>query len=216
MRAKAAKSDTPHTKTPQPGEAESQDRLSAALAGEADALEAILAETRPRLYALALRVLGDPADAEDAVQDAMVKVWRNLPRFEGRSSFGTWIHRIAINAALDRRRRRSTTPSGDVDVDVVETRPSDERPPVETPERAYARAEAGAVVHRALGRLSLVHSEAIRMFEIEGDSYAEIATATRCPIGTVMSRLYHARRKLVREVTSSAAGEGDLQALRAA
>jgi RNA polymerase sigma-70 factor (ECF subfamily) len=214
MRAKAAKSDTPHTKTPQPGEAESQDRLSGALAGEADALEAILTESRPRLYALALRVLGDPDDAEDAVQDAMVKVWRNLPRFEGRSSFGTWIHRIAINAALDRRRRRSTAPTGDVDVDG--TRPSDERIPVETPERAYARAEAGAVVHKALGRLSLVHSEAIRMFEIEGESYAEIATATRCPIGTVMSRLYHARRKLVREVTSSAAGEGDLQALRAA
>ena len=212
MRAKAAKSDAPRTKTPQPNEAESQDRLSAALAGEAGALEAILTENRPRLYALALRVLGDPDDAEDAVQEAMVKVWRNLPRFEGRSSFGTWIHRIAVNAALDRRRRRSAVPAGEID----ETRQSDERAPVETPERAYARAEAGAVVHQALGRLSIVHSDAIRMFEIEGESYADIATATRCPIGTVMSRLYHARRKLAREVTSAAAGEGDLQALRAA
>jgi RNA polymerase sigma-70 factor (ECF subfamily) len=212
MRAKAAKSDTPDTKVPQPGEAESQDRLSAALAGEADALEAILAEPRPRLYALALRVLGDPDDAEDAVQDAMVKVWKNLPRFEGRSSFGTWIHRIAINAALDRRRRRATVPAGEVD----ENRQTDERASVETPERQYARAEAGAVVHQALGRLSVVHGEAIRLFEIEGETYSDIATATRCPIGTVMSRLYHARRKLAREVTLATAGEGDLQALRAA
>jgi RNA polymerase sigma-70 factor, ECF subfamily len=212
MRAKAAKSDTPQTKMPQPGEAESHDRLSAALAGEADALAAILAENRPRMYALAMRVLGDPDEAEDAVQEAMLKVWRNLPRFERRSSFGTWIHRIAINAALDRRRRRPAIPTAEVD----DNRQGDERMAAETPERLYARAEAGAVVHRALGRLSVVHGETIRRFEIEGESYADIATASRCPIGTVMSRLYHARRKLAHEVTLAATGEGDLQALRAA
>ena len=212
MRAKAATSDVPDTKVPQTSEAESQDRLSAALAGEAGALAAVLAEYRPRMYALAMRVLGDPDEAEDAVQEAMVKVWRNLPRFERRSSFGTWIHRIAINAALDRRRRRPAAPTVEVD----DNRQSDEHVAAETPERLYARAEAGAVVHRALGRLSLVHGEAIRRFEIEGESYADIAATTRCPIGTVMSRLYHARRKLAREIESTATGSGDLRALRAA
>jgi len=159
-----------------------------------------------------MRVLGDPDDAEDAVQDAMVKVWRNLRRFEGRSSFSTWIHRIAVNAALDRRRRRPATQVADV----ADEHRSGERVAVETPERLYARAEAGAVVQRAIGRLSVVHGEAIRMFEIEGETYADIAATTRCPIGTVMSRLYHARRKLAHEIEGSATGEHDLQALRAA
>ena len=81
--------------------------IAAAQAGKTDALERLLAGARPRLLALAMRVLGDVDEAEDAVQDAMIKVWRHLDRFEGRAAFTTWLHRIAVNAALDRRRRRS-------------------------------------------------------------------------------------------------------------
>lgn len=189
-----------------------QDDLNRAQAGDGEALDRLLAEARPRLYALALRVLCDADDAEDAVQDALVKVWKNLPRFEGRSSFNTWLHRIGVNSALDRRRRRAAGPP----VEREESRETADRATTETPERQYAREEAGFVVRLAMGRLSPAHNEALRLCDLEGESYADIAGATRCPIGTVMSRLYHARRNLVRELADVAAGEGDLEALRAA
>jgi RNA polymerase sigma-70 factor (ECF subfamily) len=212
MPANPAGTGSPEAKTPQPGGADSHEALRAAQRGERAALDRLLAEARPRLYGLALRVLGDPDEAEDAVQDALVKVWRNLGRFEGRSSFSTWLHRIAVNAALDRRRRRPAAPAAELD----ERRDYGERGSSETPERLYAREEAGVYVRRALGRLSPAHGEALRLCDLEGESYATIATTTRCPIGTVMSRIYHARRNLVRELGATAMDGGDLEALRAA
>jgi RNA polymerase sigma-70 factor (ECF subfamily) len=192
--------------------------IAAAQRGKTDALERLLAGARPRLLALAMRVLGDADEAEDAVQDAMIKVWRHLDRFEGRAAFTTWLHRIAVNAALDRRRRRSpvalpTTIGGEEDRLHV----ADEHHAApETPERIYARAETAVVVRGAMARLSSVHGEALRLCDLEGESYATIATETDCPLGTVMSRLYHARRNLARELTSHATDTGDLEALRAA
>jgi RNA polymerase sigma-70 factor (ECF subfamily) len=208
-------------KPPQPEGAETQRRapdaglVAAAQGGDRAALDQLLAAARPRMVALALRVLGDPDEAEDAVQEAMVKVWRNVGRFEGRASLGTWLHRIAVNAALDRIRRRSTL-STPARLDGDEAHPAGEEAVVaETPEQSYARAETGAVVRGALLRLSPIHSEAIRLCDIDGESYATIASVTDCPVGTVMSRLYHARRKLVRELSASVS-ELDLTALCAA
>jgi RNA polymerase sigma-70 factor (ECF subfamily) len=188
--------------------------MEAAQRGEREALERLLAAARPRLYALALRILGDADEAEDAVQEASVKVWRNLGRFQGRASFATWLHRIAVNAALDRIRRRGTGPRVNDGATIDEERDAAIGP--ETPERLYARAEAGAVVQRALGRLSAAHGEALRLYDLEGEPYAAIAVAARCPIGTVMSRLYHARRNLARALEAEARDEGDLEALLAA
>jgi RNA polymerase sigma-70 factor (ECF subfamily) len=221
MRATHARSVSRNAKTPHPTGAETQtpytDLLAAAQAGDHDALERLLAEARPRMIALALRVLGDADEAEDAVQDAMVKVWRNIGRFEGRAALGTWLHRIAINAALDRVRRRSVViAAAQGQSEEGDERPRDEGVVEETPEQSYARAETGVVVHQALRRLTPVHSEAIRLCDLDGESYATIASVTACPIGTVMSRLYHARRKLVRELTTSATSELDLAALGAA
>src|SRR4029453_12605997 len=89
-------------------------------------------------------------------------------------------------------------------------------PVPETPERVYARAETAVVVRRAMGQLSKTHGEALRLCDLEGESYATIAEVTDCPLGTVMSRLFHARRKLARALTETTIGEGDLAALRAA
>ena len=189
--------------------------VTAAKSGEGAAIEQLLAEARPKLMALAMRVLGNADDAEDAVQDAMIKVWRNLGRFEGRAAFTTWLHRIAINAALDRLRRRGSVHIAAGAPDEHHHHASDLTPP-ETPERAYARTETAVVVRHAMARLSDTHGEALRLCDLEGESYATIATVTNCPIGTVMSRLFHARRKLARALTETSTDEGDLAALRAA
>jgi RNA polymerase sigma-70 factor (ECF subfamily) len=179
------------------------------------ALERLLAESRPKLFSLAMRVLNDADEAEDAVQDAMIKVWRNLGRFEGRAAFTTWLHRIAVNAALDRLRRRGSVPLSAGAPDEHHHDTSEPALP-ETPERIYARAETAVVVRRAMGQLSETHGEALRLCDLEGESYATIAEVTECPLGTVMSRLFHARRKLAHALTETSTSDGDLAALRAA
>lgn len=214
-----------HAKTPQPAGADSQapsvppadmgELVAAAQTGTKEAVERLLAASRPKLLSLAMRVLGDADEAEDAVQDAMVKVWRHLGRFEGRAAFTTWLHRIAVNAALDRLRRRGGVPLAAGEPDEHHHDTSEPALP-ETPERIYARAETAVVVRRAMGQLSETHGEALRLCDLEGESYATIAEVTECPLGTVMSRLFHARRKLARALTETATSDGDLDALRAA
>jgi RNA polymerase sigma-70 factor (ECF subfamily) len=213
-------SRTRPAKTPQPAGADSQpadltELVTEAQDGGREALERLLAAARPKLHALAMRVLGDADEAEDAVQDAMIKVWRNLGRFEGRAAFTTWLHRIAVNAALDRLRRRGAVHISAGAPDEHHQHTSEEVLP-ETPERIYARTETAVVVRQAMSRLSETHGEALRLCDLEGESYATIASVTDCPLGTVMSRLFHARRKLARELTETATSEGDLKALRAA
>jgi RNA polymerase sigma-70 factor, ECF subfamily len=207
--ARRAAAETLATKTPQPDGADSQgrvdDRLVArACAGDARALEALLEEARPRALAVALKVVRNPDDAEDAVQDAFVKVWRSLARFEGRASFTTWIHRIVVNCSLDLLRRQSCRPGLLVEEDGEEPRRSAPEPAhEETPEQRLAQAQTGAAVRGALEVLSPVHREALTLREFDDFSYEEIAVAVGCPIGTVMSRLHHARKRLADELRVS-------------
>ncbi len=213
-----------HAKTPQTAGADSPaaapapdmgELVAAAQTGAGAALERLLAEARPRLLSLAMRVLNDTDEAEDAVQDAMIKVWRNLGRFEGRAAFTTWLHRIAVNAALDRLRRRGSVPLSAGEPD--EHRHDTAEPALpETPERIFARAETAVVVRRAMGQPLGNARRGPAPVRLEGESYATIAEVTECPLGTVMSRLFHARRKLAHALTETATDDGDLAALRAA
>jgi RNA polymerase sigma-70 factor (ECF subfamily) len=167
--------------------------------GDQGALDQLLRDARPRAMSVALKMLRNPDDADDAVQDAFLKVWKNLGRFEGRASFSTWVHRIVMNACLDLRRRQACRPGGADDASGGDERAEDVVSP-ETPERALGRAEVGALVQDALATLSPVHRQALTLRELEDHSYEEIAEAAACPIGTVMSRLHHARKKLADEL----------------
>lgn len=222
---------TTQTKTPHPREASSRAPVNArrtresrvaqgpsstdallarAKAGDGEAFGALLAEVRPRAMAVALKVLRNPDDAEDAVQDAFLKIWRYLARFEGRSSFSTWLHRIVMNSALDMVRRQSTRTESLVEEDEDGPRAADEPSHDETPERRLGQAETNALVHGALESLSVVHRQAITLRELEERSYEEIARAAACPIGTVMSRLHHARRRLADELRGTLADAPEL------
>jgi RNA polymerase sigma-70 factor (ECF subfamily) len=203
------------TKLPQAREANSlrdlDELIAAARRGDRPALDRLLTDARPRLLAVALRVVRDRDDAEDVVQEALLKVCRSLKRFEGRSSFSTWLHRIVVNAALDRLRRhgaRRERPADDDDRDVAPADKVDEQ----TPERVVSRRETGAVVRGALARLSPIHREVLELREFEGESYRDLARLVRCPVGTVMSRLHHARHKLAAELAPAV----EAGALRAA
>jgi RNA polymerase sigma-70 factor (ECF subfamily) len=196
-------------KAPQAREAGSQPAVSnpafdellrKAQSGDHQAFAALVSEARPRALAVALKVLRNPDDAEDAVQDAFLKVWRYLGRFEGRASFSTWIHRIVMNASLDLVRRQSCRPEAHAESEEATDRRSAEPSHEETPERSLAEAQTSAIVRTALASLSPSHRQALTLREFEERSYEEIAAASKIPIGTVMSRLHHARRRLADEL----------------
>lgn len=174
--------------------------------GDGETIDVLLAGARPRMYAVAFRMIKNHHEAEDVVQEAMLKVWRHVGRFQGRAAFSTWIHRIVVNAALDRLRARRPevrvgAPSSSQADDSDERRDIEGVSP-ETPEDLVGGAEIGAAVHRALGALSPVHRDALALRELDGESYESIARIVRCPIGTVMSRLHHARHRLADEIST--------------
>jgi RNA polymerase sigma-70 factor (ECF subfamily) len=217
----------PSTRSPQPREADrspapSSDSSSAAAklpfeellrraqAGDQQAFASLVADARPRALAVALKVLRNPDDAEDAVQDAFLKVWRYLGRFEGRSSFSTWIHRIVMNASLDLLRRHACRPETHTEPEEGNEGRPIEAAHEETPEKTLAEAETGVIVRRAVATLSPPQRLALTLREFEDRSYEEIAVASRCPIGTVMSRLHHARRNLAAELRGMALSGGEV------
>jgi len=178
------------------------DLLTTAKAGDPSALEQLLARQRPRAMAAALRVLHNPDDAEDAVQDAFLKIWRSLDSFEGRSSFSTWVHRIVTNAALDLMRKSAAR------AETVERPNQKDEPAVTaieaandvTPESDLGDREIEKLVRLAVAELPAAHRQAIELREFEDCSYQEMAEIISCPIGTVMSRLHHARSRLADEL----------------
>lgn len=188
------------------------DTVQRAAAGDREALDALLSAARPRLYAVALKMVRDRDQAEDVVQDAMLKVWRNVDRFEQRAALSTWLHRIVVNTALDHLRSRQGRAAVRVAVsegDSGRERGADDPPvtevaSVETPEDVVARAQIGAVVRSAMDRLGPVQRDVLALRELDGESYQSIARIARCPVGTVMSRLHHARRRLGDALTVSA------------
>jgi RNA polymerase sigma-70 factor (ECF subfamily) len=176
-----------------------------AKAGDRAALDELLIAARPRALAAALKVLHNRDDAEDAVQDAFLKIWRCLAAFEGRSSFSTWIHRIVTNASLDLMRKNSSrsetverTDGQDVAIAVALTdgEPSNQQ----TPESELCSYELQMLVRTAVATLPAAHRQAVELREFEDCSYQEMAEIIQCPVGTVMSRLHHARHKLAEEL----------------
>lgn len=179
------------------------DLIAAAKAGDEEAFDRLLAGQRRRAFAAALRILSDPDDAEDAVQDAFLKLWGSLPSFEGRSSFSTWVHRIVVNASLDLMRRHAARPEF---VERSEPAAAARVEPVcdTTPESELADREIERWVRVAAAALPLVQRQVLELREFEDRSYQEMADIIRCPVGTVMSRLHHARGRLA-EILRAAA-----------
>jgi RNA polymerase sigma-70 factor (ECF subfamily) len=173
--------------------------------GDRRALESLLEAARPRLFSVALKMLRDTDDAEDVVQDAMLKVWRYVGRFEGRAALSTWLHRIVVNTALDHLRSRKAGPAhlrGTEDAEGEERR-GPEAVDEHTPEVAVSSAQVGTAVREAMATLSPVHHQVLALREFDGESYEAIASIVRCPVGTVMSRLHHARHRLADTVAAA-------------
>lgn len=151
------------------------------------------------MFRVAVRVLGDAVEAEDAVQDAWVSAWRSLPAFRGESAISTWLCRVVTNAALACVRRRRPTvpwdPSDETFGWLVQGRDAD------TPEGYAIRREEALLVHRAIATLEPSQRVPLVLRELEGLSYEQIAEVLDVSVAALQSRLYRARVTLLTRLT---------------
>jgi RNA polymerase sigma-70 factor (ECF subfamily) len=182
-----------------------QDLLARHVAGDPDAFGEIVRRHRDRLWAVALRTLGDREEAADAVQDALVSAYRSAHTFRGQSAVTTWLHRITVNACLDRARKaasRRTSP-------VAETERLEQL--LESEESAAAPAEREDLhreLLRALHTLPEEQRAALVLVDMQGYPVAEAAAILDVPTGTVKSRCARGRARLLPLVTHLRAGDG--------
>jgi RNA polymerase sigma-70 factor (ECF subfamily) len=156
------------------------------IAGDNLAFAELVRRHRAFVLALAYRLCGDRAQAEDIAQDVFVRVWQALPGFRFRSAFRTWLYRIATNVTIEQLRHAKPT----TDIEGVPLAAKD------APEETALRTEQCRAIRDAILQLPLQSRLVLILREYEGLSYKEIASTLDIPIGTVMSRLNYARRHL--------------------
>ena len=185
------------------GRTESVIRTDAELIREAQANDHSAFETLVRRYAerafrAAYRVVRDQQAAEEVLQEALIKAYRALPRFEARSSFYTWLYRITVNLALDRRRRAKREPTLEWDDAIAhQVDPRAQVSVAHDPEIDLRRQEVRALVAEGIQTLPDAQREVLLLREVDGLSYEEIAESMGISKGTVMSRLHYARKKMI-------------------
>jgi RNA polymerase sigma-70 factor (ECF subfamily) len=167
--------------------------------GDHAAFNTLVTRYRGKIYGLIYNMVRNDSDAWDLAQDTFFKAWKALPRFEAQSAFFTWIYRIAHNVALDflRARKIEGTVEFDEAVEKNAAAGSITTPHgAPRPDERLANTELGVRIRSALAELSNDHRTIIVLREVEGRSYEEIAEVVGCSIGTVMSRLFYARKRL--------------------
>jgi len=168
------------------------------LAGDSRAFEFLFDKYREKVYRIAFRFVRNRDDALDVTQEVFLKVCVSLSKFKTDSKFFTWLYRIAVNRAIDFTRHKKSRPLHDLDPEVLETHAelpvgrSTGRTPVEIAEER----DLQSLVARAVSKLSEKHRSVFLLHASENLSYKEIAKVLECSIGTVMSRLFYARKKL--------------------
>jgi len=166
--------------------------------GDMAAFEELVARHRDKIYARALSMMRNEDAAIDLSQEAWVKAWQRLAQFQGDASFATWLTRITINLCLDQLRKQKRQRAESIEEMDEESGGVERQMPVITtnPTERLERGELRQRIDEALGKLSDEHRTVLVLHEFEEMEYKEIARTMGCSIGTVMSRLFYARRKL--------------------
>ena len=170
-----------------------------AQAGDPAAFDALVRRHQRRAFAIAVQILRNEQDALEVVQEAFLRVHRGLKSFQGSSSFFTWLYRIVSNLSIDLIRKPVRRESEALDTRLLEAdsdQPLLAKLPGSDPLRALRNREISDQIDEAIAQLPPYHRGVIVMREIQGLSYDEMAKAMGVSKGTIMSRLFHARRKL--------------------
>jgi RNA polymerase sigma-70 factor (ECF subfamily) len=180
--------------TPGRQDGDEAELIARATKGDAEAFGVLVERYQRRVANVALSVVHNQDDAIELAQETFVRAYENLSKFESRSSFSTWLYRIAANLAIDfwRREGRHVVLRGEDAENEIRKLPSDTGDSFKT----ASRKELSARLTAALEELTPEHRTVILLREVEGLSYDEISEALNCPRGTVMSRLHYARNRL--------------------
>ena len=175
-----------------------QELVERAQKGDRAAFRVLVQRYQKRVYSIAYGVVRNEEDAFDVTQEAFIKVHRYLGNFQGSASFYTWLYRIVINLCIDHKRRSSKGPHVDFDDSLDHERTAMEAgsTPIRDPAKEFRRKELRAQIGQAIDGLSEKHKQVILLREVEGLSYKEMAEVLDISVGTVMSRLHHARQNL--------------------
>lgn len=180
-----------------------EDKLIARAArGDAAAFNELLGAYEKKMYAVCLRMSGNHEDAQDCLQETMLRVYRAISGFKRQSSFSTWLYRVAMNTCLDELRKKRNRPSTSLD-GLLETgwSPSDE---FDTPERHALERERQQEIRRAIAELPEDMRAAVVLRDIEGLPYEEIARVLDINVGTIKSRISRGREKLREKMQAKA------------
>lgn len=178
--------------------------------GDSGAFRALFERYNRRVFAVALGVVKNQDDALDVVQETFIKVHKHIGNFQGSSSFYTWLYRIVMNLAIDHIRRTRKVVDFDERLDRDDVAGDGSLLPTvsrEDPAQDLTRQELSGRIGAALGVLPEYHRAVILLREIEEMSYEEMSTVLNVPKGTIMSRLFHARRKLQQQLQTYVAGD---------
>jgi RNA polymerase sigma-70 factor (ECF subfamily) len=182
------------------GRQEDTELLKRVLDGDGTAYRGLVEKYQTRVYAMVYGIVRNSEDARDITQEAFVKAYQNLGKFRLESSFYTWLYRIASNLAIDltRKQKRQQTTSGFDET--IAAKDGDgmvlEQHHVDSPRKVLERKEMYKLILEALDKLPAEQKQIVVLREVEGMSYREISDVMDIPEGTVMSRLYYARKKL--------------------
>ncbi len=180
-----------------------EELVQAHVEGDPAAFERLVRRHEGRVYSVCLRMLGRQEDARDAAQDTFLQVLRKVSQFRGDAAFGTWLHRIAVNACYDMLRKRARQPM----LRLVDEEAGPERD-LGPPAPDHADAVVGGIdVRQALLEVPVEFRVALVLIEIQDLSYEEAAAVLDVPVGTVKSRVHRGRLALARAM--GATGEPD-------
>ncbi len=177
------------------------DLVRQAQAGDTEAFDQLVGRFRNRVFGMVYNMVHNEQDAWDLAQDSFLKAWKSIGRFRGQSSFYTWLYRIVMNVTIDAMRKKQVKGSGaefDDAIQLKEIEPASRTVPHADalPHERMHHKEIRSRIDAAIAQLSPEHRAVILMKEIEDMQYHEIAESLGCSIGTVMSRLFYARKKL--------------------
>lgn len=183
-----------------------RENIARAAKGDANAFETLMSAYEKKIYALCLRMMGNPHDGEDAAQEAMLRIWRTIGQYRFESAFSTWVYRVTASCCMDaiRKRQRHEHPSLE---EMGEASGFDPADGGETPQEQTERKETRSAIRQAIAAVPEGMREVFLLRDVHGLSVEETAQALQIAQGTVKSRLARAREKIAAELKRRGVGQ---------